>query len=103
MSLFLATGEARPELETTLAALANRFGERFSAAFATREQHANTTTWIGAQPPDAVVWPETTEEVAEIVRLCAAARTPIIPFGAAPRLRAMSTRPSAASASRPNG
>jgi D-lactate dehydrogenase (cytochrome) len=31
--------------------------------------------------PDAVIFPETTEEVAEVVRLCAGHRTPLIPFG----------------------
>jgi alkyldihydroxyacetonephosphate synthase len=33
-------------------------------------------------PPDAVVWPTSTEEVAEIVRLAAKAGVPIVPFGA---------------------
>jgi alkyldihydroxyacetonephosphate synthase len=33
-------------------------------------------------PPDAVVWPSSTEEVAEIVKLAAQAGTPIVPFGA---------------------
>lgn len=35
-----------------------------------------------AHPPDAVVWPTSTEEVATIVRAAAAAGTPIVPFGA---------------------
>jgi D-lactate dehydrogenase (cytochrome) len=38
-------------------------------------------TWLGNQPPDAVVFPHTTEEVQQIVRLCAAHRVPIIAFG----------------------
>ena len=33
------------------------------------------------QPPDAVVFPQTTEEVAEIVKICAAHRVPVIAFG----------------------
>ena len=33
-------------------------------------------------PPDIVVFPETTQEVAEIVKLCANAGVPIVPFGA---------------------
>ncbi len=39
-------------------------------------------TWLPNQPADAVVYPESTEEVVEIVNLCRASRTPIIPFGA---------------------
>jgi D-lactate dehydrogenase (cytochrome) len=46
-----------------------------------REQHANTTTWIANQPPDAVVFPQATEEVQDIVRICAERRVPVIPFG----------------------
>ena len=33
-------------------------------------------------PPDIVVWPESTEEVAQVVRVCHAQRVPMIPFGA---------------------
>jgi D-lactate dehydrogenase (cytochrome) len=74
-----ATPDAKRAL---LAALAQRFGNRFSTGLALREQHANTLTWIKCQPPDAVVFAEDTAEVAEVVRLCAAARVPVIPFGA---------------------
>ena len=56
-----------------IAALAARFGNRLVTSQAVREQHGHTTTWIDNQPPDAVVFPQTTEDVQEIVRLCAAA------------------------------
>ena len=46
-----------------------------------REQHGHTTTWIANQPPDAVVFPQATEEVQEIVRLCASHRVPVVAFG----------------------
>jgi len=62
-------------------ALAARFGNRLVTARAVREQHANTTTWIANQPPDAVVFPQATDDVQEIVRICAAHRVPVIPFG----------------------
>jgi D-lactate dehydrogenase (cytochrome) len=48
---------------------------------ALREQHANTLTWLKLEPPDAVLFAETEAEVSEVVRLCAAARVPVIPFG----------------------
>ena len=66
----------------TLAALKTRFASRYADGLALRQQHAHTTTWIPNQPPDAVIYPETTDEVVEIVNLCRASRTPIIPFGA---------------------
>jgi alkyldihydroxyacetonephosphate synthase len=37
---------------------------------------------VAPHPPDAVVWPTSTEEVAAIVRLCVRTGTPIVPFGA---------------------
>jgi D-lactate dehydrogenase (cytochrome) len=61
--------------------LARRFGPRFSTGRSLREQHANTLTWIACQPPDAVLFAETTNEVVDVVKLCSDARVPIIPFG----------------------
>src|SRR5271157_3042635 len=64
-----------------IAALAARYGNRLATSQALREQHGHTTTWIENQPPDAVVFPQSAEEVQEIVRLCAALRVPVIGFG----------------------
>ncbi len=62
-------------------ALTAKFGNRVVTSQAVREQHANTTTWIANEPPDAVVFAQTTEDVQDIVRICAAQRVPVIPFG----------------------
>ena len=64
-----------------LAALAQWLGERVSVAPAVRSQHANTTTWVANQPPDAVAFPSSAEEVQAIVRICATHGLPVIPFG----------------------
>jgi D-lactate dehydrogenase (cytochrome) len=69
-------------LDQVLDALAQRFGGRFSVNETVRQQHAHTLTWTANEPPDAVVYPQSTQEVAEIVTLCAGARVPVIPFGA---------------------
>ena len=90
---------ARAESETASLPLAARFGGRFSVGQALREQHVNTLTWLKRDPPDAVLFARPTEEVAEIVKLCAEARVPVVPFGPAPRWKAMSTRRSAGSPS----
>jgi D-lactate dehydrogenase (cytochrome) len=65
----------------TLAALKHRFGPRYADGAALRAQHGHTTTWIPNQPPEAVVFPDNTAEVVDIVNLCRESRTPIIPFG----------------------
>jgi D-lactate dehydrogenase (cytochrome) len=72
-----ATGAAQ-----AVAALRQRFGDRLQAGEAIRRQHANTLTWIANQPPDAVIWVESLDEVREVVRTAALHRVPIIPFGA---------------------
>src|SRR5712691_5166137 len=67
--------------KAAVAALTARFGNRVVTSQAVREQHANTTTWIENQPPDAVVFPQTTDDVQDAVRICAAHRVPVIAFG----------------------
>ncbi len=65
-----------------VAALAGRFGARFSTAEATRAQHAHGESHHRGPPPDGVVFAETVEEISALLSLCAAARVPVIPFGA---------------------
>lgn len=61
--------------------LQGQFGNRYSDNTSVREQHGHTLTWTGNQPPDAVVFAQSTEEVSQIVRLCARYKAPVIPFG----------------------
>lgn len=62
-------------------ALAVRFGTRFSTAPAVREQHGRDESSAAPVPPDAVVFAQSTEEVAATVALCHAHRVPVIAFG----------------------
>ena len=71
-----ASGTAAAIRELTAA-----FGNRLVTSQAVREQHGNTVTWIENQPPDAVLFPQSAEDVRQIVRICARHGTPIIPFG----------------------
>src|SRR3569833_935333 len=64
-----------------VAALTAAFGNRVVTSQAVREQHGNTLTWLPNEPPDAVVFPQGTEDVQRIVRICAEHGLPIIPFG----------------------
>ena len=82
MTATIAT--AKPDSTTVSAAIAElsaAFGNRLVTSQAVRQQHGNTVTWIANQPPDAVVYPQSTEEVQRIVRICARHAMPIIAFG----------------------
>lgn len=83
MALKDATEAARNDkgIASVIEALRERFGDRLQTGQSFREQHAHTTTYLPLQAPDAVVWPESTEEVSDIVKLCAAYRVPVIAFG----------------------
>lgn len=63
-------------------------GDRFSTGAADRDHHAGHETHHLPQPPDAVVWPQTTAEVAAIVRICVETGTPIIAHGLGSSLEA---------------
>src|SRR6476620_5800254 len=69
-------------IDAAVRALTAKFGNRVVTSMAVREQHGNTTTWIASQPPDAVVFPQSTEDVRRAVRICAGRGVPVIPFGA---------------------
>jgi D-lactate dehydrogenase (cytochrome) len=75
---------SRPGLDALAAALSQlraRFGERLAEGEAVRRQHGNQLSEVPNEPPDAVLFPQTTGEVADAVRICAKHRIPIIPFG----------------------
>lgn len=67
--------------DAAVGALTTMLGERLSRAAAVREHHAKDESWHAPALPDAVVFPRTTEEVAEIVKICARYKVPMIPFG----------------------
>src|SRR6202142_1969187 len=68
-------------IEKAVRELTAAFGNRVVTSLSVREQHGNTLTWVPNQPPDVVVFPHSTDEVQQIVRICAARRVPVIPFG----------------------
>ena len=61
--------------------LINLLGERCSFAESTRFNYARGEDVFDPVLSQAVVFPETNEEVSKIVKLCNESKTPIIPFG----------------------
>ena len=71
----------RPVPAAMLEALKARFGERCSTGMAVREQHGRDESPFDVRPPDAVVFCESTAEVAAVVELADRHAVPVIPFG----------------------
>ncbi|MGQ3670887.1 FAD-binding oxidoreductase [Xanthobacter sp. TB0136] len=67
---------------TVLETLRARFKDRLSTGMDLREQHGRGESHHVTASPDAVVFAQTTQEVSDIVRLCAAHHVPVIPYGA---------------------
>ncbi|HYM03154.1 MAG TPA: FAD-binding protein, partial [Stellaceae bacterium] len=61
--------------------LRERFGDRLSTSASVREQHGKDESYHAPAAPDAVVFARSTEEVVEVVSLCAAHKVPVIAFG----------------------
>ncbi|MEO8303367.1 MAG: FAD-linked oxidase C-terminal domain-containing protein [Betaproteobacteria bacterium] len=57
------------------------YGERALTSRAIRDQHSHGEGLADVGLPDVVVFPHTNDEIAAIVRLCHAARVPVIAFG----------------------
>jgi D-lactate dehydrogenase (cytochrome) len=76
----LARPDAR-EVADLVTRLTADYGERALTSRAVRDQHSHGEGLADAGLPDVVVFPHTNEEVAAIVRLCHAARVPVIAFG----------------------
>jgi D-lactate dehydrogenase (cytochrome) len=71
----------RPLPAAMLQALRERFGERCSSAAAVCEQHGRDESPFPTTPPDAVVYCESTEDVAAVLRLADEYEVPVIPYG----------------------
>ncbi len=72
----------RPVPAELLAVLAERLGARLSTAWAVREHHGRDESPFDVPPPDAVLFCESTEEVAFAVAQAARWKVPVIPYGA---------------------
>ena len=65
-----------------LDALSRRFGERLTTVDSERQRHGVDESYHEPMPPDAVLWPESTDEVSAAVEICARTSTPVVAYGA---------------------
>jgi D-lactate dehydrogenase (cytochrome) len=73
--------EPRPVPAAMMDALKTRFGARCSTALPVREQHGRDESPFDVPPPEAVVFAESTQDVADAVALAAQHEVPVIAFG----------------------
>ena len=72
---------AGAQVQTAIDVLKQRFGDRLTTNDTIRARHGTDESYHAPMAPDAVVFPQTPEEVIEIVEICRDHKTPIIPFG----------------------
>jgi D-lactate dehydrogenase (cytochrome) len=78
----IASAVRREPLEAPLlASLRQLLGDRLSNSPAVCAQHGKDESYHAPHAPDAVAFAQNTEEVAQIVKLCADYKTPVIAFG----------------------
>lgn len=75
------SGDADRVDDRLLGELATLVEGRVSTSPAVREQHGRDRSYQGAEAPDAVAFPKTTDEVAAIVTACARRGVPVIAYG----------------------
>ncbi len=69
-------------IQSAITALTTVLGDRLSLAKPDLEAHGASETHFAPAPPDAVAYPENTDEVSQIVKICNDHDCPVIPYGA---------------------
>lgn len=68
-------------IQSAIDALYPLLGQRLSTSKSDLALHGVSETYFDPAPPDAVAYPTSTEEVAQIVGICAEHHCPVIPWG----------------------
>ena len=74
--------QATAGASAAIADLKRLLGERANDTAAVRDHHSHGESYHDPAPPDVVCFPQSTDEVAAIVRVSAARGVPVVAFGA---------------------
>ena len=69
------------DIARAIADLQSSLGHGITLSKSDLDLHGQSESHFPASPPDAVVYPESTAEVAEIVTICARHRVPVVAWG----------------------
>jgi D-lactate dehydrogenase (cytochrome) len=68
-------------IDAALTELSTLLGNRLSRSKSDLDLHGRSESYFPLTPPDAIAYPTGTDEVSEIVKICARHRCPVIPWG----------------------
>ena len=68
-------------IEATIVALREILGDRLSTGPSILDQHSHDEAYTTPVLPDAVAFPETTQEVSQILKVCSQHGCPVVPYG----------------------
>ena len=80
-------------IQTVISELSTLLGQRVTRSKSDLELHGRSETHFPLMPPEAVAYPESTEEVAQIVKICSAQKVPVIGWGVGTSLEAQAQAP----------
>ena len=69
------------DIAGAITALKTLLGERLSTTPAILDQHGQSEAYFAPTPPDAVAFARNTQDVSDIVKICAKHNCPIVPWG----------------------
>lgn len=72
---------AQLPVDSAIQELRTLLGDRLSTSTGVRDHHSRDESWHVPHRPDAVAFPHSTEEVSEIVQICARHRIPVVAYG----------------------
>ncbi|MBY6090206.1 FAD-binding oxidoreductase [Pseudooceanicola sp. 502str34] len=75
-------------IEDALTELSGFLGQALSRSKSDLDNHGRSESHFPETPPDAVAYPETVEQVQEIMRICSRHRCPVVGYGAGTSLEA---------------
>lgn len=84
---------AETDTSSLIAELTEAFGDQVSTSAAVLERHGNDESYHKGEPPDAVVFARSTDDVSRAVKICAKFNAPIIAFGTGTALEGHITAP----------
>ncbi len=77
-------------IQDAIAEITLILGQRLTTSKSDLDLHGRSETYFAACPPDAIAYPDSTDEVSQIVKICAAHNCPVVGWGTGTSLEGQS-------------